>query len=725
MKKNRDSKSGFFTPRSILAFVLCSVSAGLAALAFAASTPPNTNKSASVNAGDWQSKVDSRVLAGLAAGQTEFIIYMAQQADLSGAAALATKEEKGTYVYQVLTSVAEATQPPVRTLLTQHGVTYKAFWISNAIYGKGDLTVVQAVASRPEVGAIQPVGKGAMKFPSEAPPSPSSPNVIEAVEPGLAKVNADDVWALGYKGQGAVVAGADTGVRFTHNALRNQYRGWGGSAGASNHDYNWKDAIHIPNWPPEPANACNPGGPAGAGQPSPVPCDDDQLLGGGHGSHTMGTIAGDDGGANQIGMAPQAKWIACRNMSNGVGIVPTYMECMEWFLAPTKIDGTNPDPTKSPHVINNSWGCIEACPPEPNPLRDTLEASRAAGIFYAVSAGNDGPECNTIFHPLARYPEAFTVGSTTHTTDTISSFSSRGPTAVDPENPAEPLYLKPNITAPGSTIRSSLRANDSTYGNLSGTSMAGPHVAGLVALIISANPKLAGEVDKIEDIIEESAVKKTTTEGCGVPPDSNTAVPNNTYGHGRIDALAAVNLALEEATPVPLVGVVSRKTHANPNTNFDINLPLTDPVGIECRAGQPANGNHKIVFIFANPVSNVGGAAVTSGTGSVSSSGIGTNPREYIVNLSGVSNKQRIRVTLTAITDNAGNSSPTLGVPIDILLADTNADRRVNVGDTNQTRSRSGQLTNNTNKRSDVNLDGRINVGDTNQVRSQSGQNLP
>jgi subtilisin family serine protease len=729
MQKKTPSESAFFNLRTITVCALFCAASSLAYLSFAGPAQPNSTtstalKSAPASTGDWRAKVDPRVLASAALGQTDFIIYMAQQADLTGAAALATKDEKGIYVYQQLTSVAEATQPAVRLLLTRLGADFKAFWISNTISAKADLAVVEAMASLPEVAAIYPVGKGALKLPSQEN-APSSPDAIAAAEPGLVRVNADDVWALGYRGQGVVVAGADTGVRFTHNALRNQYRGWGGSAATSTHDYNWHDAIHIPNWPPEPLNACNPGGPTGAGQPSPLPCDDDEVLGGGHGSHTMGSIAGDDGGANQIGMAPQAKWMACRNMSNGVGIIPTYLECMEWFIAPTKIDGTSPDPTKAPHVINNSWGCLEGCPPEPgNPLRDTLIASRAAGIVYVASAGNDGPECNTIFHPLARYPEAFSVGSTTHTTDMISSFSSRGPTALDPNNPAEPLYLKPNISAPGSTIRSAQRASDTAYANLSGTSMAGPHVAGLVALVISANPALAGNVDRIEEIIELSAAKKTTTEGCGVPADSNTAVPNNTYGWGRIDALAAVNLALADITPVPLVGIASRKTHGAEGA-FNVDLPLVDPIGIECRAGQPANGNHTVVFTFANPITSVTGAAIDSGTGSVNSRAIGADPREYIVNLSGVANAQRLRLTLTGIMDSAGNSTPTLSVAIGFLLGDTTANTSVNSSDITETKALSGQTTNGSNFRSDVTVNGVLNSSDIGVVKSNSGTDLP
>ena len=725
MKTRRRSEPAIFTPRTLIVCAFFVAASLLAYLALGTRAVTAQNEV-------WRSKVDPGVYAAASVGESEFIVYMAQQADLSGASALRTKEEKGTFVYQQLMSLAEATQPPVRALLTQNGAQHRSFWISNAIWARGNLAAVRAVASRAEVHAIQPVGKGSLKLPppEEAPAStaqesdPASTEAINALGQGVAKVNANGVWALGYRGHGVVVAGADTGVRFTHAALRKQYRGWGGSAAASAHDYNWGDAIKAENGIVNPANACNPGGPAGAGQPSPEPCDDDTVLGGGHGSHTVGTMVGDDGGANQIGMAPEAKWIACRNMNNGVGIVPTYLDCMQWFLAPTKIDGTSPNPTKAPHVINNSWGCVEGCPPEPNPLRDTLQASRAAGIVYVVSAGNDGPTCGTIHFPLARYPESFTVGSTSNLTDAASGFSSRGPSAADPENPGSPTYRKPNISAPGSGvtgnhIRSALRADDNSYGSLQGTSMAGPHVAGLVALIISANPALEGNVDRIEDIIEQSAVKKTTTEGCGM--DTNMQVPNNTYGWGRIDALAAVNRALADASPVPVVGIVSRKAHLSATREVD--LPL-DGVGIEPRNGQAGAGEHSIVFKFANAIAHVGGAAVTSGNGNVASHGPGSNPTEYVVNLSGVSDDQTLRLTLSAVTDAADNSSPSMTVSIGFLIGDTSGDRTVNAGDAQQTRTRSGEETNASNLRSDVNLDGAVNSGDAFIVRGRSGNSL-
>ena len=493
-----------------------------------------TDSEITIGTQSWQSKVDASVLSKASTGKTQFLIYMEKQADLSGAEALTTKAEKGEYVFRQLTAAANESQPAVRQTLQSFGTEFRSFWVTNAIWAKGDLAVLQAIALRPEVAYVFESGGGSLSLPaqdiSETQLSGETANSAAAdlaPEPGLLKVNADDVWALGVMGQGVVVAGSDTGVSWQHDALKKQYRGWNEATQTANHSYNWHDAIHNPNTP--------------CGPDTLEPCDDDEILGGGHGTHTVGTMVGDDGGNNRIGMAPEAQWIACRNMNNGVGAIPTYLECMQWFLAPTDINGQNPDPAKAPHVINNSWGCVEGCPPPA--LQDTLRASRSAGIFYAVSAGNDGGEgpifvCNTIYHPLARYPEAFTVGATNYTTDAIAPFSSRGSVLGDLTAPTG--LIKPNITAPGVSIRSALR--DGSYGSLSGTSMAGPHVAGLVALLISANPKLEGLINRLEDIIEQTAVRKTTTEGCGL--DSPAAVPNNTFGWGRIDALAAVLEAL-------------------------------------------------------------------------------------------------------------------------------------------------------------------------------------
>jgi uncharacterized repeat protein (TIGR01451 family) len=256
-------------------------------------------------------------------------------------------------------------------------------------------------------------------------------------------------------------------------------------------------------------------------------------------------MVGDDGAGNQVGMAPGARWIGCRNMDRGVGTPVTYAECYQWFLAPTDLQGQNPRPDLAPDVINNSWGCPpnEGCT-DPQILKTAVENLRAAGILSIHSAGNEGPSCGSVSTPGAIYDASFTVGATSDS-DGIASFSSRGPVFVDGSG-----RPKPDVTAPGVRIRSSTRGGG--YSTLQGTSMAGPHVAGLVALLISANPALAGQVDLLEEIIRDSSVPIGSTGSCG---DTAGQVPNNTFGWGRIDAWAAINAS-------PRLAVVKRASAA-------------------------------------------------------------------------------------------------------------------------------------------------------------------
>jgi hypothetical protein len=134
--------------------------------------------------------------------------------------------------------------------------------------------------------------------------------------------------------------------------------------------------------------------------------------------------------------------------------------------------------------------------------------------------------------PPAIYQAAFSVGATSATTDTIASFSSRGPVTVDGSN-----RPKPNISAPGVNTRSSVPGGG--YASFSGTSMAGPHVVGVVALLLSANPSLKGQVGAVETTLQATAVPRTIAQTCGGVP--GTAIPNNTYGYGRIDAFATAH----------------------------------------------------------------------------------------------------------------------------------------------------------------------------------------
>jgi subtilisin family serine protease len=362
----------------------------------------------------------------------------------------------------------------------------------------------------------------------------------DPVQWNLHQVGADPVWDMGYRGQGVVVAGQDTGFDWQHPALRHSYRGWDETTGQADHAYNWHDV-----W-----------------DGSLEPFDED-----GHGTHTLGIIVGDDEAGNRVGVAPAGRWIGCRNMRRGIGNPAAYLECMQFFLAPYPTGGDpvrDGDVSRSPDVVNNSWGCPDSEGCQADTLQGAVEALRAAGIMVVASAGNDGPACETVLDPIARYASAFTVGATNRG-ETIAYFSSRGPVAG--ANGTQ--LVKPDVVAPGDDVRSSTSGGG--YGTASGTSMAGPHVAGVVALLWSARPELIGDVEATEDILRRSATPVEVKPACerpggrpakrgliveianaiayaGVAPTCAcggvAGVPNNVYGWGLVNAQEAAQMAI-------------------------------------------------------------------------------------------------------------------------------------------------------------------------------------
>jgi uncharacterized repeat protein (TIGR01451 family) len=410
------------------------------------------------------------------------VVYLREQADLDAAASEALNAtDARARVVSALQAYAARSQAPLRAYLEgARGAglvdSYTPFWILNGIAVRARPSLIRALATHPTVAAVR-LDRWRQWVTDKAPSLQiSNPQISNSPEWGVARIRADQVWAsLGISGTGAVVAGMDTGVDWLHPALQANYRGHN-PHGPSNHAYSWHDAT-------------------GGGALYPVD-------GHGHGSHTMGTTVGRD----SIGVAPGAQWIAVKILDNqGYGFDSWIHEGFQWLLAP------GGDPTKAPDVVNNSWGNMAG---SRTTFQPDLQALRAAGIFAVFSNGNNGPARGTVGSP-ASLPEAFAVGAI-DADDEVANFSSRGPSPWG--------EVRPHVAAPGVNVRSSLPGG--AYGAKNGTSMAAPHVTGVVALLRSVSPTLS--ITHTAYLITSTAVPLTDS------------VPNNDTGWGRVDAFAAV-----------------------------------------------------------------------------------------------------------------------------------------------------------------------------------------
>ncbi len=438
-----------------------------------------------------------------------FIVYLKATANLSAAIAtaapgLSSQGEvnppvaRRTAIVAALQQIAQASQAGVlQTLntlppasgLSQQGqagpstTDIRPLWIVNAVAAKGSLDMILALAARPDVEIIrldkevklEDWKNGGM----EKSNSSSNLPTLQSSEWGIAKIRADLVHnALGINGTGVVVANIDSGVDWQHPALQSQYRGYTGPGKLPQHLGNWFDAT---------------------AQGATYPVD-----GNGHGTHTMGTIAGGNG----VGVAPGARWIAARAFDSSGSAQNSWLHnAFQWILAP------NGNPALAPDLVNNSWSNSAGASIEFQP---DIQALLSAGIYPVFSAGNDGPDAGTIGSP-GSLDIALAVGAT-DINDEMALFSGRGPS---------PWHkIKPEVTAPGKEVRSSLPGG--AYGTLSGTSMAAPHVVGVIALMLQASPDLTSNLNSLSYAITSTAVR------LGSP------IPNNDYGWGRVDAYNAV-----------------------------------------------------------------------------------------------------------------------------------------------------------------------------------------
>ena len=474
---------------------------------------------------------------------TRFLVYLKPQVDLGAFAQrdFATKADRRAAVFDALVATARASQKPVEMTLrarTSRGsvTAYQPFYIFNGFAVEGDLSTVAALARRDDVDRI--VANYALVLPEDDEENPAS-----AIDAGIALhpdnwnidlVDADRVWnELGITGEGAVVGGIDTGVWYTHPALVGQYRGNLGG-GSFDHNYSWFD----------PDDTLYAGGDLGPSRTT-APFDTGE-----HGTHTMGTMVGDGTTfGTQVGMAPGAEWIA---VSLNSLVVDGSMaddiiahKAFQWMLCPTDLTGalSTADCSKAPDVVNNSWGSAN---PAADVFRPDIQALRAAGIAPVFASGNPSAGAGSIGSPGSA-PEAITVGATS-SSDVVASFSGRGPSFYEGEQ-------KPELTAPGVTIKSTVPGGGYESTMWSGTSMAAPHVAGLVALMVSADLDDGSrdfDVDELERFMAYTAV------------DLGAPGPDDDYGYGRIDAYHAVRWVLsagdlqgtvrEDGTLAPIPG---------------------------------------------------------------------------------------------------------------------------------------------------------------------------
>ncbi len=464
----------------------------------------------------------------------------------------ATRQERHEAVLGALQDAAHRSQDALVDYLdarqSDGGIRgYTAHWLINSVVVVGTVDAVRELALRDDVKAIEADLRFELIEPirSEKATPPGGDRSI-GIAPGVVAVGARRVWnELGIDGEGVVVGIMDTGVDGNHPALSARWRGF-----IADPSECWLDN-------------------SGQGTPD-FPVDNHY-----HGTHVMGTVTGlapDD----TIGVAPGALWIAANTINQGVGseFDNDVIASLEWFADP---DGNPLTTDDVPCVVQNSWGTYEPLgyPDCFSYWWTAMDNCEAAGVVLTWSAGNEGSGAGTLRSPADRADSpynAFSVGSTQYYEPyEISDFSSRGPSNCGGE-----FAMKPEISAPGSNIYSAQPGGG--YQNLSGTSMAGPHIAGVVALMCAANPDI--DVITVKQIMMETAI------------DKGAAGEDNTYGHGFVDAYEAVlgvmgglgtvsGTVTDAGTGLPLagvqVGVIDRPTSRI--TDVDGNFQFMLPVG--------------------------------------------------------------------------------------------------------------------------------------------------
>lgn len=416
------------------------------------------------------------------------IVHFAEQAELKKFKVLDRRTRRARIV-RALRARAEASQRAALALLRVRGARrVRELWAANALAATVKVGALGELARLPGVKRL--------RYDAAIPAPEVQPAAAGAVEWNVAAIRAPELWALGWRGQGVVVATMDTGVDAAHPDLAAAWRGGAGG---------WYD----PN-----------------GQHA-TPYDAD-----GHGTQAMGLLVGADWGGTAIGAAPEAKWIAAKIYNDqGYATLSNIHLSFQWALDP---DG-DPDTDDAPDVVSNSWGFSQHADECLAEFQEDVRALSAAGIAVVFPAGNEGPEPYTSVSP-ANYPESLAVGAIDEAL-VVAGFSGRGPSAC-----GEAIY--PHLVAPGVNVRTA----DLTFGGLlpdsyayvSGTSFAAPQLAGAVALLLSANP--GASCARIAQALKLAAA------------DLGPPGPDNDYGWGLADVVAAHQALQEEEPPPPPPG---------------------------------------------------------------------------------------------------------------------------------------------------------------------------
>lgn len=507
------------------------VSAAAPAPIAAASTTPIAGRGAPAPsfAGALPSGIDPALRTAAASGPVDAVVFLAppEQARQGFIDAMAAVEllplgtERKQAAYDVQHKAGSATLEANRATFQQLVADGKAsgfdeLWSVNAVRvrgasldalerlaGPGVIAVVpDATVAVPQVlGGSDDAVRGATEVPlGNFDPVVGADRARAAdagddvwMDWGVDRMRASEAWKQGITGAGIVIGSLDTGVATQHPVLRSQYRGTQAD-GTQQHDYNWKDVVkELPYEAPAPGapkdapkvpgklpdgTTWDPANDAPNGT-SKVPIDLN-----GHGTHTSGSAVGADG-QHFTGVAPDAKLIVARGLGNAGGSMFDLMSAMEWFMAPTKVDGSEPRPDMAPDVVTNSWGGAAIGNPF---LWMSLRAWRRAGIVPVFASGNARDAQPGQVAVPGMYPETITVGAT-DLDEKRAWFSMYGPSPYA-DGP------KPDVGAPGHWTYSSLPDGtvrdvfpvDGREAPASGTSMATPHVAGAVALFMQANP---------------------------------------------------------------------------------------------------------------------------------------------------------------------------------------------------------------------------------------------